>query len=260
MLIGALVLAAAALVTTVAQRRYPARVLAAPPRRAAGGGDRTSLFRHPYASVLLLVAVMASLTGILVEFQFYVAAATSGQDARQNATFFANFYLVLNGAALIAQLYLMPRVQRWVGVHGSLLIMPVAILGGAALLTANGSMLARSGLKLTEGGLKASLHRSNWEQAFLPVDERERTSAKLWIDGAAARVAEGVAALALYVWLVAVVGDRSPADVSYAWITYGILGTASAWLLLTRALARRAGDQQRPPADAMRVDLPLPDT
>ena len=261
-LVGAGMLAASGIVMLLAQARYPPHTIA---KVSPVAGEKTptglgAVIRHRYALLLLAVASLASLTGIFVEFQFYLAAATSSNTGQQNASFFANFYLVLNLGALLVQLYIMPRLQRVLGVHGSLLIMPIAILGGAAVLITSGAPLWRSGLKVTEGGLKASIHRANWEQAYLPVEKGQRAVAKLIIDGAAARVAEGAAAGVLYVWLVVAVGDGPLRGVSYAWISYAIIVTAGLWVLTTRVLARESSEVGELDTDAFRLDVPLPDT
>jgi len=261
--VGAGMLAASALVMFAAQSRFPPHAIIAATKKGAYSRSAVSaVFKHPYAAVLLVVAMSASLTGIFVEFQFYLAAASTQQTGQQSANFFANFYLILNAGALVVQLWLMPRLQKGLGVHGSLLIMPVALLGGAAVLMTNTSLLMRSGLKVTEGGLKASIHRANWEQAFLPVGRAQRTAAKLIIDGAAARLAEGLAAIALYVWLVTVVGEGSLVGRSTGWITWSIAGTAGAWLGLSWWLRRHAMalETAAPREASFRVAIPLPDT
>ena len=61
-------------------------------------------------------------------------------------------------------------------------------------LAASASGLGRTALRVAEGGLKSSIHRSNWEQAYLPVARRLRPVAKIMVDGVGMRVAEGLAA------------------------------------------------------------------
>jgi AAA family ATP:ADP antiporter len=261
--LGVGLLGASALVMLVAQIRYPARALTMPARvkdAARRSGSVLSVLKHRYAALLLVVAMAASLTGIFVEFQFYLAASVSHHSGADNASFFAGFYVALNLGALLVQLLVMPRLQRWLGVHGSLLIMPVAILGAGVLMIGNASLLMRSGLKATEGGLKASIHRSNWEQAYLPLSKEQRAAAKLIIDGAAARLAEGLAAAALYVWLVMVVGDGSLEGQSTRWLTYSLIGAAGTWVGLTWVLRRLASGQEGSEELDLRTDLPLPDT
>lgn len=258
--VGAAVLALSALCMLAAQIRYPAHRIATPPR-VATFGDRgvRGIFKQRAALLLLCVAMAAALTSIFVEFQFYLAAATSGNDGRENASFFAGFYTVLNVGALVMQVLVLPRLQRWLGVHGSLLIMPVAILSGAAMLVGSTSLVLRSGLRLTEGGLKASIQRSSWEQAFLSLSPAQRAAAKVLIDGAGARVAEGVAAIALQVWLVTAVGDGQLVGRSTSWMGYAMVGGAGAWFWLTWVLARRM-KADHVVSEQLRIDLPLPDT
>ena len=42
-------------------------------------------------------------------------------------------------------------------------------------------------LRVTEGGLRSSVHRSIWEQAFIPIDAGDRSTVKIAADGIAAR-------------------------------------------------------------------------
>ncbi|MCH8016631.1 MAG: hypothetical protein IH917_08420, partial [Acidobacteria bacterium] len=82
------------------------------------------------------------------------------------------------------------------------MVLPIALLGGAAgLVMVSTTILSRSILKVAEGGLKASIHRSIWEQVFLPLGGKRREMAKVMVDGLFARMSEGMAAVALYIWL-----------------------------------------------------------
>jgi hypothetical protein len=208
--LGALALVAAVAAAALAQRRFPQRRMTAPagPSRPSQV-DMGAVLRQPYGALLLATGMAASLVGMLVEFQFDLAAATSGADGRANARFFGGVYLALNAIALVAQVGLLPRLQRRIGVNGSLLVLPLALLGGSAGLLASAWLLAPPLLRISEGSLRSSIHRVNWEQAYLPLARQLRASAKLLVDGVGARVAEGVAALVMLVWLRVVVGDAS---------------------------------------------------
>jgi hypothetical protein len=253
------VLAASVAATAVTQRRFPRRSVATEAAVDVTSTSMPSMFRQPYPALLLAVGMAGSLVGVLVEFQLYVAAAASGADARASASFFAGVYLVLNGAALVLQVWAMPWLQRAVGIDGSLHVLPGALLSGALALVATASLLARSLLRVAEGGLKASIHRVNWEQAYLPLRHADRAAAKVLVDGAGARIAEGIAALMLFIWLRFVVGGGSLAGHSTAWLNYALLAAAVLWLLLTRALARRLGSVGEGAAGELRLDVPLPD-
>lgn len=259
-LLGAMALASAAAVAAVAQSRFPPAPIAG--ATAVGEPtlrDLTLALKRRYPLLLLAVGMLSSLVGILVEFQLYLAAATSGHDGRANAQFFGGVYLALNCAALAVQLYAMPRLQRAIGVHGSLLVLPAALLAGAATLLATATLFALSLLRVTEGGLKASIHRVNWEQAFLPLERAERAVAKLLVDGAGARIAEGFAAGALALWLTFVVRGRDLVGQDVSWITYALLVASLLWVGLTRVLARSLAQAASHPEE-FRPDIPLPDT
>jgi ATP/ADP translocase len=220
------------------------------------------VLRQKYTLLLLLTGMATALVGLLVDFRFYVAAATSGNDARENASLFAGVHLVLNAGALAVQLLVTPRLQRAVGVHGSLLVLPTAVLGGATTLLASVSLFAPWLLRVMEGGLRSSVHRVNWEQAYLSIDAAERAQAKLFVDGMAGRLAEGAIALVLLAWLRLGVGARPLVGQDGSWVTYLLLAASVVWLGLTRTLWA----QPRVPApsvgsrEAFLADIPIPDT
>jgi hypothetical protein len=107
---------------------------------------------------------------------------------------------------------------------------PVALLSG--------SLWTRATTRLTEGAVKSSIHRIKWEQSFLLISASHRAAAKLLVDGAAARIAEGLAALLLYVWLVLVVCGEDLRHHDASWIAYLLLLALLAWIMLTTALGR----------------------
>jgi len=132
--IGALVLGASAVVVVLTQashapRRVEGEVIERPRLVSA-----RSFLRRRYGAVLFGLGVLAAIVGVLIEFQFYWAASTSGASAREQSRYFANLYLVLNAAALTVQLLVMPRVQRSLGIVGSLTVMPAMLFGGAVLV------------------------------------------------------------------------------------------------------------------------------
>ncbi len=106
-LVGAVAVAASVVVVARAQLRFP------PPLTSqVHGTAKRSLsglwctIRQPYALLLLLTGMTTALAGLLVDFRFYVAAASSGNDAQQNASLFANVHLVVNAGALAVQLFI----------------------------------------------------------------------------------------------------------------------------------------------------------
>jgi ATP/ADP translocase len=262
LLLGAALLVGSTAMIGIAQRLFPQRALAHRPPVSVRPQAFWGLLRGRYSLLLLAVAMAASLAGVLIEFHFYLVAATSGNGGRDNAGFFGTAYFLLNLIALVPQLVLVPQLQRVIGVPGSLLVLPSVLLGGGIALFSNISMLTWSFLRVTEGGLKNAIHRPSWEQAFLPLPRPQRAVAKLLIDGAGVHIAQGLAAMAMLVWLHFVVGDRPLVAQSPAWVTVLLLAITSLWIALTRLLGRSLARATAPPGaqEEYRPDIPLPDS
>jgi hypothetical protein len=113
-----------------------------------------------------------------------------------------------------------------------------------------------------EGGLRSSIHRVSWEQAYLTIDRPRRAQTKLVVDGIAGRLAEGGIALILLAWLRFAVGDRPLVGSDGGSVDYLLLYASLAWLGLTITLSGQAGAAARWGKSPARLPaaLPLPDT
>ncbi len=245
-----------------------AAMVAEAERGAPNGAGRVARFarrilavgREPYVGRLVLVGMMGALTGVLVEFLFYLIAASAPRTMGANARFFANAYLVMNASALLLQVLAFRPMQRRVGITGMLMALPLVLFGGAAALLAGLAMTIGSGLRIAEGGVKQSLHRSSWEQAFLPVKRADRGLAKLIVDGAGARIAEGLAAALLVLWIHFGLQGRAPSAADARAVVAALVVATLTWLLLANALRRETVRHAAAhPEDRCRPDSPLPD-
>ena len=129
------------------------------------------------------------------------------------------------------------------------MILPFALVGGASFAGAAATAFSLSVLRVTEGGLRSPVHRSIWEQAFIPVDSSERSVVKIAVDGIGARISEGVAAVALYIWVQRVApGGVVTGPLDTRWMAWLTLGTVIAWLGITHKLRAQTtpGSQARP--------------
>lgn len=220
-------------------RRFPTNIIA----KKADDKRKIGIFApisNKYALTLLFISMTGALAGMLIDFQFYAAAAGASMGAKGNANFFANFYILLNFSSLLLQLFATPKIQEKIGLRGGLMVLPFALVGGAAFATAAATAFSRSVLRVTEGGLRSSVHRSIWEQAFIPVDAAERSVVKILVDGIAARIAEALGAVVILLWLKQAVPDgiiNMPLDTR--WMSWVILGTVVSWLLITQKLRVR---------------------
>lgn len=236
-LLGALLILGVIVLALQIHGRFPTNII---PRTAdeekKKGGFLTPL-SNKYSIILLAISMTGALAGLLIDFQFYAAAASANMGTKGNTSFFANFYILLNFSSLLLQLFATPKIQDKAGLRGGLMVLPLALIGGATFVTAAATALSRSVLRVTEGGLRSSVHRSIWEQAFLPVDSNDRSSVKIAVDGIAARIAEAIGAVAILLWLKQVaVGGVIPMPLNTNWIGWVTLVTVAVWLLITQKM------------------------
>lgn len=246
--IGALMILVVVGLVIQAHRKFPTNLASQRAKEGKPAGYLAPLAK-PYAFTLLLVAMSGALAGLLIDVQFYISATGAGMGSKGNANFFANFYIMLNFGSLLLQLFVTPKIQSKIGVGGGLMILPFALIGGAGFASAAATAFSLSVLRVTEGGLRSSVHRSIWEQAFIPVDSSERSLVKIAVDGVGARIAEGLAAAGLYVWVQHVApGGNVRGTLDTRWMAWLTLATVLVWLFITERL--RAQVQQTAPAVA----------
>jgi MFS family permease len=208
---------------------------------AKTNGEKKAGFLTPltnkYSLTLLFISMTGALAGLLIDFQFYTTAASANMGSKGNTSFFANFYILLNFMSLLLQLFATPKIQDKVGLRGGLMVLPLALIGAAGFVTAAATALSRSVLRVTEGGLRSSVHRSIWEQAFIPLASSERSAVKLAVDGIGARIAEIVGAVVILLWLKQAASNGGlPMPLDTSWMVWFTLATVAVWLVITQKL------------------------
>ena len=243
---GSAVLIGVGMIVAWAHRSHPGELTRPSQTGEASNSDRlaptsplSSLRAHahllgqPFLRALLSISGLAAVAALFIDFQFYAAATLSGNSS---ARFFADFYIVLNAASLALQLAAGPWLQSRFGVGGALMLLPVALLGTTGMFSILGTVQSPTILRIVEGGLKASIHRSVWEQTFLPFSQRSRDAAKVIVDGLFAKLSEGIAAASLFLWVRQAYATLTPASLN--WISWVIIGAVLGWVAVTRYLNR----------------------
>jgi ATP/ADP translocase len=233
---AALLLLAVIGVVLSAHRAFPTNIA---PQKAQNENQPSyfASLSNPYALTLLVIAMTGALAGLLIDVQFYISATSANMGSKGNANFFANFYIMLNFGSLLLQLFVAPRIQDKIGVRGGLMVLPFALIGGAGFASAAATAFSLAVLRVTEGGLRSSVHRSIWEQAFIPVEASERSLVKIAVDGVGARIAEGIGAAGLYIWIQRVApGGVVTAPLDTRWMAWLTLATVIVWLFVTQRL------------------------
>lgn len=213
--------------------------------------ENRGVFKERYVLALIAIGTMTSITGLYIDFQFY---ANTMMSHNNNLQFFASFYIVLNALSLLLQIFIAPRLQYKLGIAGALTLLPIALLGVSGVFTFWIFAQSRAILKITEGGLKSSIHRSIWEQVFLPINRKKRAGVKAVVDGTVARVSEGLGALVLFVWLLSLPKSLDSLDLN--WMSWMILGIIIIWILLNQYLKKLGCND----IDSVETRIRLPDS
>jgi AAA family ATP:ADP antiporter len=136
-------------------------------------------------------AVTAGLTGGLTEGEWI-------------GTFYSQFFSVVNAVALTAQLFLVSRILKYLGVRIALLILPIIALGGYALLAFYPILSAVRWAKTAENATDYSLQNTVRNVLFLPTTREQKYKAKQAIDTFFVRVGDLLSAALVFVgttWL-----------------------------------------------------------
>ena len=137
--LGAVVILGVVALVMHIHSRFPTNLV------AKKDGEKKAGFLTPltnkYSLTLLFISMTGALAGLLIDFQFYAAAASANMGSKGNTSFFANFYILLNFMSLLLQLFATPKIQDKVGLRGGLMVLPLALIGAAGFVTAAATAL-----------------------------------------------------------------------------------------------------------------------
>lgn len=199
--VGSLLLAAAItlVVTAVVVTLAPDRTDAPTPALRAGGpvaapGRVTLLRQDPYLTRVAALVVLSTLALLVLDY-FFKSRAAASLSAGELGPFFARYYAVLNALSLVMQVVFASRLVRRLGVTAALVLLPLAlVIGAAGSLFLASSFLVVLLAKGADGALRHSVHRVGSELLYVPLQGALRDRVKPLIDSVLARVAQAAAA------------------------------------------------------------------
>ena len=218
-------------VTTFEVDRLPRRTSRGQSRwpNLLGGAD--AFRRQPYLFRLALLVATSTAAVLTTDYLFKSVAARS-MSPEELGPFFASYYAVLNGVALVTQLVLVGALVRRTGVLSAFCVLPALLfLGGSTMLVVGGSFIAVMLIKGADGSLRHSLHRISSELLWMPLPDDVKAESKAFVDTVVVRGAQ--AAIAGGLLLLAGFGlDRPP-------VLAGLIVVLSvSWLALAYQLRR----------------------
>lgn len=211
-----------------------------------GWNNTLQLFSsYPYLLRLALL-VSISTAAVLATDYLFKAVAASTHAPEDLGRFFAQYYAVLNSAALLVQVLVASTLVQRAGVIGAFMLLPSLLVvgGGLSLLIGGGTIIFVT--KGADGALRHSLHRISSELLWMPLPESVRTQAKTIVDTVVVRSSQALIA-GLLIFFASLELD-SPRHLSGL-----VLLLAVGWLVLALGL-------RRPYLDLFRSALTQPST
>jgi AAA family ATP:ADP antiporter len=160
-----------------------------------------SIFREIRASPYLSSMTALLFAGVILEAFIdyeYKAVARQSFDSKDGLTSFFGTISSYGGmlALLVQTLLTAPLLKRF-GVGAAILLLPSALLAGFLVVAARPALWAVSLLKLIDGALSYSVHRSGMELLYVPISEKLRAPVKAFIDLLADRAGRALGGLLL---------------------------------------------------------------
>jgi ATP:ADP antiporter, AAA family len=209
---------------------------------------------HYLRQLLMLVLLgTVAFTGVDYVFKAVVAREIPGERL---ADFFARYYALINGLALVVQIVVAPRLLRSAGINRTLLLMPVLLLSFSLGTAVVGGLISAILLKGADGALRHSVNRLGTEILYLPLSNDLRDRFKGFIEAVGQRGGQAIASVLI---LIAIgMGGSAEAVawgivvVSLVWVV-GIIGLEPLYVQLFRSQLKRGAIETR--ADVPELDL-----
>ncbi len=146
---------------------------------------RSSSLIRAMALLALMVATLAALLDYILKAE---AVATLGEE--QLISFFSYFYVGVGLGTFLLQAAVGDRALRWLGLGGTMLAWPIAILvtGGVALVMR--SLITVTLLRGSATLLYNSFFRSGFEVLYTPIPAEQKRTGKVMIDVGADRAGD----------------------------------------------------------------------
>ncbi len=196
---------------------------------------------------LLFLVLIVALTYMVVQiadFQFIAFAAEEMTD-KDELTGFLGFWLSnLSIFALLFQLLFSNAILNRLGVGGTILFLPVALLVTSFWVLLSYGLIPILAIKIGDGAFRHSINKVGMELMYLPVPSEVKKKTKAFIDMFVDRFARGAAGLVLliaYSWLGLSIAQLSLLTIALVliWIVLSIATEKEYVNSFRQAIARR---------------------
>ena len=192
---------------------------------------------------LLLLALMVLVLNVVNTVGEYVlgrlvvedaaAQVASGATALSQGAiigqFYGNFFGWVNLLGLLFQVFLVSRLFRWIGVRGTLFVLPIIAMCSYSLLAAVPLLAIVSVVKTLENSTDYSINNTAKHALFLPTSREAKYKGKQAIDSFFWRTGDMVQALIVFVGVQMALGIRGFAMINLVFV--------AVWLIIVAGIA-----------------------
>jgi len=211
----------------------------APVEPLAAGGAFRLVTGSRY--LLLIAILMALLNWVNTTGEYVLGRVVAAEAARHLGdgmserdwigAFYADFFLYVNLAGVLLQLFLVSRILKYLGVRVAILVLPLIALGAYTLLAFWPVLAAVRWAKTAENATDYSLQNTVRNVLFLPTTREEKYKAKQAIDTFFVRAGDLLSAALVWVGTVPLtLATRDFARVN--------LVLVAAWIVVAVAIGR----------------------
>lgn len=209
-----LYLAAALLASTTAlyffvNRAAPAAQQAASAKAAIGGkGAFTLVFSSPYIRLMVVLFIVLNIVNTVGEYILsHMVVAHAAEAAAADASFdknayiggfYGSYFLWVNIAAVLLQMFVAPRLVKRFGLGGVLFALPFIALGAYGFVALGATLAIVRWAKTAENSTDYSVMNTARQLLWLPTSREEKYKAKQAIDSFFVRLGDLTAALVVF--------------------------------------------------------------
>ena len=190
-----------------------------------------ALLRESKQIQLIAAVISFGLLGaLLIDQQLNMAAEMfkgAGQEDSIGA-FLAQVRFYVSVAAFVIQVWVTPRIHRYLGIGFALLILPTSLAMTAAVIIINKVLWAPAVASIVDRSCRYSVDKTTREVLFLPLPSELRQDVKPFVDVTVDRMSRGLGALMMLVLI-------QPWGLAFAWyqLSYVSLALAVVWCVMS---------------------------
>jgi AAA family ATP:ADP antiporter len=148
--------------------------------------------------IIALVIGFGSIGAALIDQQLNMASEGMGGE-NAIGKFLAQVRFSVSAAALVIQVWVTPRIHRYLGIGFALLMLPTSVAATAIAIVLTGVPWAAAVARITDQSLRYSVDKTTREVLFLPLPSELRQEVKPLVDVTVDRVSRGLGAILMLV-------------------------------------------------------------